>query len=370
MQAVAPIVKRLTESGLCEIVLTTTTSTGYKIASDSYSGNPLVHIGIFPIDFWLFSWRAWNKIAPDLSILMESEIWPEHLHQAKKRKIPVALINARLSDRSFARYSKVSGIAKRLFSKMTVIGASSEDDAQRLIALGCDKERVHVTGNLKFDVTVQPQLSDEEKIALRMSVFGIDKERANKTLVLLGSSTWPGEEALLISCYRQAKTHGIDCKLFIVPRHAERRKEIKAFIEKTEFTCQFRSEQMLAQKELDMYIADTTGELRILSQIADVAFIGKSIPPNNGGQTPIECAVLGIPIVYGPNMSNFRPLCRSLEACKAAIKANDLSDAQNKLVDLMKDADARKAMSKAASNWHDQNKGATDQTVALLRNFL
>lgn len=370
LQAVAPIIQHFIQKENYEVVLTTTTSTAYKIALEQYANNSRVHTGLFPVDFWCFSVSAWKRIKPDLCILMESELWPEHIYQAKKRKVPIALINARISDRSFVRYRKVKFFAQRLFKRLNFIAASSESDAKRLKKLGANPDRVHVTGNLKFDVAINPLLSPTEQIKLRKELFGINEFQAEECLVLLGSSTWPGEEEILCSCYRQAKAAGTNCKLLIVPRHAERRKELKNALQKTELHFQFRSESRIASEEIDLYIGDTTGELKILSQIADIAFIGKSVPPNNGGQTPIECAILGIPIVYGPRMTNFRPLCRSLEEMQAAQKANSAIEVEQKISHLLADPDARKEMSFAARQWHKANQGATVRTVELLDTIL
>ena len=169
VEALAPLVEKLSATPDIELVITTTTSTGYKILRDKYAPKCL-YVGVFPMDFWLFSRRAWNKIKPTMAVLMEGELWPEHMHQAKARKVPLMLINARMSDKSFARYLRIKFFARRLLDKFAKIGASSELDMSRFIALGVSPSRIFVSGNLKFDTLPSAILSKEEKLALRRKI--------------------------------------------------------------------------------------------------------------------------------------------------------------------------------------------------------
>ena len=176
--AIGPLLEALQAEGNIEIVLTTTTSTGYAEARKRYKG--IVHsIGIFPLDFWLFSRLAWSRIQPDAVILTESELWPEHLHQARKHAVPTFLVNARISDRSFGRYQKVPRLAKRLLSKLDHIFTASDLDQARLVKLGTTPDGTVSTGSIKFDVAIGAQLSTNEKETLRQSLgFGSSKGAA------------------------------------------------------------------------------------------------------------------------------------------------------------------------------------------------
>ncbi|MEC7288107.1 MAG: glycosyltransferase N-terminal domain-containing protein, partial [Verrucomicrobiota bacterium] len=218
--AIAPLINALQDRGDIEIVLTTTTSTAYAQARKRYTSTVL-SVGIFPIDFWLFSRLAWQRIQPDVIILTESELWPEHLHRAKCMGVPTFLINARLSDRSYARYKKLRPLAKRLLLKIEHIFAASDTDQKRFLKLGSEPYRTTCTGNIKFDVAVPSPLSDAHKIALK-TALGFDQN----DLILLGSSTWPGEEESLIKIHQSLLENGTSCSLLIVPRHAERGREI------------------------------------------------------------------------------------------------------------------------------------------------
>lgn len=370
VKALGPLLQSLEGSGAYEVVLTTTTSTGYKLARELYGGL-VMKTGIFPLDFLPFSRSAWRRLDPDLVILMESELWPEHMHQARLRNVPVMLINGRISDRSFHRYQRFKRTAYRLVNMPSRILASSEQDRDRFIALGANPQRVEHTGNLKFDVRVDPLLNRRERDVLKHDLGLESHTRETRSslrppLVLLGSSTWPGEEQLLISIIEEALAAGINVRCLIVPRHAERRGELRAIMEQQKRQWHLRSEGGNPKHPVRFYLADTTGELTYLSQVADVAFIGKSMPPNAGGQTPIEAAALGIPIIYGPNMNNFRQICRSLEQVGAARRVGDDEELRKVCLDLLSNKELRQQMSEAARVWHASNQGATGRTLAAI----
>lgn len=367
--AIEPLLRELRATPDTEVVLTTTTSTAYKIAREKLSGLT-VATGVFPLDFWLFSRAAWKRIAPDLVVLTEGELWPEHLHRAKAAGVPSVLINARLSDRSYRRYAKVRPLARRLLGKLDRVLAGTESDLARLRDLGVSPEKSSCSGNLKCDVDVGAATTEADRIALFTELFGEAPASGARPLVLLGSSTWPGDEALLISTYKEARAAGLDLRLLIVPRHAERRAEIADLLKDSGETHYFRSKHGPAPFPAGIAVADTTGELRRLSRAADLALIGKSLPPNEGGQTPIECAMLGIPQVFGPAMSNFRDISRGLVECGAARRVEDEKGAVVTQIALLHDAGKRAAMSARAGEWSARNRGATRRTVEALRGLL
>ena len=307
--AVMPLVRKLNATQKFEVVITTTTSTAYKLLNEKYA-NDCFAKAVFPIDFFIFSILAWNKIQPDIVLLMEGEVWPEHLHQAKSRNVPALLINARLSDRSFGRYAKVAFLARRMFNKFVEICVSNDADLKRFAKLGIDNNKLKLTGNIKFD-TPASSISQEEKNAIRAEL-GFDE----KSFVLLGSSTWSGEEKMLVRAMENLRAKGIDCRLLLIPRHAERRNEIIPEIQ--EYPHCVRTIQKQAPEGTLIYLADTTGELRVLTSIANLAFVGKSLFNHDGGQSPIDAAAAGVAIVYGNNMTNFKIVCKSLEKAGAS----------------------------------------------------
>jgi 3-deoxy-D-manno-octulosonic-acid transferase len=311
-------------------------------------------VGYFPIDWWLFSRRAWSRIAPDLVVITEGERWPEHIHQASKRGTPVVCINARLSDRSFRRMKGFPPASHLMLRGITRLLAGSSQDAARFRELGFPAERLVTTGNIKLDVEI-PRLDDAARDRLRREL-GLPRG-----LVLVGSSTWPGEETTLVACLRAARLSGLACSLLIVPRHAERRAEIER--ELTGSGLRFHLRSLGASPgEVDVAVADTTGELRNLVQLGDLVFVGKSLAPHTEGQTPVEAAALEKPIVFGPGMGNFRAIARDLLERHAAIQVPDATALVPTVVDLLRDASRRASLAAAAHEWRRDNAGAVGRT--------
>ncbi len=366
IRALTPLVDALHALDGVEVIVTTTTSTGYAILRKEFSPKVL-KVGIFPLDFFPFSRNSWRRLDPDLAILMEAELWPEHLYQAHCRRVPVLLINGRMSDRSFRRYQKFPLVSRRLMSRLSGLLAATPNDGQRFLALGADPATTAVTGSMKLDVEVKPVLSPDEIAALHREMGFVEKEDAPAPLVLLGSSTWPGEEKLLVEVLNDALAAGIDARLLIIPRHAERRGEITELLDKQALPWHLRTRSQQAPGPTKIYVADTTGEMVRLSQAGTLAFVGKSLPPNDGGQTPVEAAALGLPLVYGPAMSNFRHICRQLEEAGAARKCTDTAAVKTTLLELMREPAEREPMAAAGRDWHAANRGATARIVERVR---
>jgi len=363
IEAIGPLLRELKESGQTEVVLTTTTSTGFRLAKERHA-DLCAFIGIFPLDFWPCSALAYRRLQPTVVVLTEGELWPEHLGQARSRGLPTLLINARLSDRSFARHRQLNWASRGLLSGFTWIGAGSEEDARRLISLGAEPANVDVTGNLKFDVASEGPLPAGERMVLRHAL-GFDG--VERSLVLLGSSTWEGEEELLLEVVKSLRAEGLDARLLLVPRHAERRDAILRLLTASGLPFHQRSTQgVQAPVGTVVHLADTTGELRQLTRAADLAFAGKSLAPHDGGQTPVECAAAGVPVVYGPRMTNFKAICQGLEKAGAARKAADAAGVRAALSALARDAAGRANMGAAGQEWHAANRGASHRTVAAV----
>ncbi len=359
--AIAPLLEALRRDGGVEVYLTTTTSTGQRVADDRYQA-VVAGIGYFPMDWWLFSVLAWRAISPDLVILTEGERWPEHIHQANRRRVPVMAINARISDRSFRRLKRLRFIACTVLGGIDRLLPCSAQDEARLRELGVPAAKLVTTGNIKLDVSI-PHTPAEELARLRREL-GLGAGP-----VLLGSSTWPGEERALIDAWRAVRAGGQPCALLIVPRHAERRFDLERLMRDEKLSCHLRSRGPSAGI-VDVAIADTTGELRKLTPLADLVFIGKSLEPSDGGQTPVEAAALQKPILFGPRMSNFRLIARDLVARGAAVQVADATDLSAQIRRLLGDPARRAAMSAAAAQWQKDNAGAVARTYAVIREEL
>jgi 3-deoxy-D-manno-octulosonic-acid transferase len=210
-----------------------------------------------------------------------------------------------------------------------------------------------------MDVTI-PLLGETERARLKRELGLGDG------LVLLGSSTWSGEEEALLAALKLAREKGLTVSLLLVPRHAERREELRGLLEKSGLKFHFRSEGS-ASGAVDISVGDTTGELRKFTQLADVVFTGKSLPPHDGGQTPVEAAVLGKAVLHGPHMTNFREIIRSLTEGGAVRKVETHDQLVSTAVELLQDEPQRNRLAQAGREWGEANRGATERTLAVIR---
>ena len=361
--AIGPVIRRLSSSGEWDVYLSTTTSTGYSMAKETYRDDA-AHVFAFPLDFWPFVRRAWRRVSPDLVILTEGEMWPEHLHQARKRGIPSVLINARISDRTSGRLKGIPFVVSIMHGGVRAIGAASALDADRIVRLGVPRNRIRVTGNLKFDAVDTSRVPEEELATLCGDAGWAIHDPCP---VLIGASTWPGEEKLILDAMKALQSEGMRVRVILVPRHGERRLEIGNLLKSyPELRWAFRSENRRQEVPLDVYVVDTVGELRKFLQLSDVAVIGKSFPPHGQGQTPVESAALGVPMIYGPSMSNFRAVCLELEAAEGSVKVRDGESLLPALRELLSNPAKASAISENARGVFEQNRGSLDRTLALL----
>lgn len=364
MLVIESLLRKLASDERVEILLTTTTSTGYRLAKDKYS-DICDRIYYFPLDFWPFSRRVWKRMRPDLAICAETELWPEHMQQAYNANTPMVLVNGRLSDNSFRYARRLAFLFRRHLNGISRVLAISEHDGQRFEAIGVDRSKVVVTGNLKVDVSIGVRLDSTERAAMK-ATLGL-----GEGFVLLGSSTWPGEEAVLLDAFRSLREQLPDCRLMLVPRHAERRGEVAAFLEESaaDLNWHFKSEGE-PSGPVDILVGDTSGELRVLTQLADLAFIGKSLPPHREGQTPIECGLLGVPMVFGPGMNNFRSIREGMLELGAAEEVVDAEALRSKLVALALDEAAREKQKRNQEVWARNSRGALERTVEEIDQLL
>ena len=368
LQAIRPLLESL-HSRQIEVILTTTTVTGFQLAQERYT-RLTEQISYFPIDFVSFSHRAWNRIQPDRCILMEGELWPEHLHQATKRGVPVLLINARMSDRAFQYYSRLKFLAQPVFESLTKVLASSEQSKERYVDLGVDPVAVTITGNVKCDSALPRALSDgEADQMLRELGFFQNDPSQGKPFVICGASTWPGEEEALLKIFLSLRKWRRDLRLLIVPRHMERREEIRRQMKDLPLRFHFRTGGF-PEEPVEVHIGDTTGELVKFLQISHIVFVGRSLPPHTQGQTPIEAGLLQKPILFGPGMSNFKGIAQSLIDHGVAEQVEHPANLEEKLRDWMAAPDLLREKSNNALGWIAAHRGANARTLQGLEEFL
>lgn len=371
IKAIEALVKRLQSSYRVEFCITTTTSTGRTVLENSLS-DAAVWRGFFPIDFLPFVRRAWEQLDPDAILLMESELWPEHLATARNRKIPAVLMNARLSDRSYRRHQQLRSLVRPLVCHLTAIATSSSSDTHRFQSLEwIPAEKIRETGNLKLDLPANLIPAGTERARLLQDLgFIQNAEEADAVNILLGASTWPGEELALLRAFETLQAEFPEWRLLIVPRHAERRKELKAALGDNGFSPPFLSAERPVRQITRTLIADTTGELRQFTAISQLAFIGKSLPPHIGGQTPIEAASFGIPLVFGSEMSNFRDISRELLSVGAAQSVGLPDELPAALRPLLRDPSERQRRGRLAASIMERHRGALERTIDLLADLL
>jgi 3-deoxy-D-manno-octulosonic-acid transferase len=301
-----------------------------------------------------------DALEPRMLVLAETEFWPNLLNGCFRRGIPVAVVNARISDRSWPRYRMLRRLWKPLLGRLGSVLAQSQTDAERLIALGCAPERVAVTGNLKFDVRAA-----EEAEATRLL-----KASAASLRFVVAGSTLEGEEAALVEAWPRLLAEDAQLAMVLAPRHPERFAVVAAQLEKSGNRWTRRSKLKPAEplRPGEIVLLDTIGELASVYSLASVAFIGGSLFPA-GGHNPLEPAQFGVPIVMGPHYANFVAITDSLrvhDALRIAAK-EELAAA---LVELLRDRQVAEAMGARAREVFERQAGATDRCVAALQALL
>ena len=345
-----------------KVVVSTTTTTGMGELSSKLPS----HISkiYYPIDRRKCVSRAIATIKPEAIVLVEAEIWPNFLWRAHDLDIPVFLVNARLSERSYRRYKRFRFFFRPLFASFTGVGAQNEQDAQRLRDLGCRPEAIHVVGSLKFDAAVIP----ERRVLDVPRLFKQVGMRPGAR-VLLGGSTHPGEEIILAEIFLRLRPRFPDLFLVLVPRHFERSRQVARDLESRGVRFAFRNEILeqtqYSPGEIDCLLVNTTGELPRFYEHATVIFVGKSLAAQ-GGQNPIEPGALGKAMVFGPNMQNFADVAKSFVQANGAMQAQDAAELEKALGELLESEPLREELGRNALKVVHENLGAIERTVDMI----
>ena len=345
-----------------KIVVSTTTTTGMEELQKKLP----THISkiYYPIDRKPYVTRALATIRPKAIVLVEAEIWPNFLWRARDLGIPLFLINARLSERSFRGYRRWSFIFRKLFASFAGVGTQNETDAGRLRELGFRPEAIHVVGSLKYDAAKL-----DEKRVLDVPAMLRQIGVPEKAQLLVCGSTHPGEEALLAEQFLELRKQFPNLFLVLVPRHFERGKEVGRELKERGVKFIFRSEitgnTQLAPGEIECLLVNTTGELKYFYEHATVIFVGKSLK-GQGGQNPIEPGALGKPMVFGPNMQNFQDVAKSFVAQNGAVQVKDATELEKAFGQLLADEWRREELGRNARKVVRENLGAIDRTVEMI----
>ena len=356
VQAAVPLVRALRSGGRdLRIVVTTTTPTGQQRVRQAL-GNSVLH-RYAPYDLPASVRRFLARVHPQLVIIMETELWPNILHQCSRQRIPVLLANARLSERSAASYRRVASIARQMLASVSGIAAQTRQDAARLVSLGARPDRVRVTGNTKFDVRLPASLGEEAQVLRRC--FGVDRG------VWIAASTHDGEEQQVLQAFETVRQALPDSLLVLVPRHPDRAASVAALARKSGHVTVTRSESPATCVDASVFIGDTLGELPLFYAASDVAFVGGSLVPE-GGHNMLEPAALGIPVIFGPYVHDVAEISERLTRAGAGRKVEDKDELGVAVVEYMQDANLRHVAGQRGREFVEQNRGALTLVMELV----
>jgi 3-deoxy-D-manno-octulosonic-acid transferase len=344
-----------------ECVVTSTTDTGFDEARKHFPDLPVF---FWPLDFSWAVRRALRRVRPALVVLAEGEMWPNFLLAARAMRVPVAVVNARLSPRSFARYRLMGGAARGLLARVDLFAAQAADSAKHLRLLGAPPDRIGLTGSVKYDGTMGDRNNPKTRELRRF----LRVEPGD--LVFVAGSTQPPEEEIALGAFRRLRAAFPRLRLILVPRQRERFDEVAAFLKRTAEPFVRRSELSPESSALStqyrVVLVDTIGELGAVWGLADVAFVGGSLDGRRGGQNMLEPAAYGAAVLFGPHVWNFRDAATRLLGAGGAVEVADAAALEAALRRLLDDPAERASLGAAAREFVREQQGATERTLALL----
>ena len=351
-----------------ELVISSTTDTGFQRANNLYGEKFTVFY--FPLDFSFIMARALKNLRPALCLLMELEVWPNLVSIAHQQKIPVVVVNGRISDNSFPKYQFFRPVVKRIFRKTALILAQTKEYAERFIRLGADENNVIVSGSLKYDTAqIADRVEGSDQLAAKLNI------KQNDRLFVAGG-TGPGEEGIILDVYKTIITQERfkDVRLAIVPRKPERFDEVAQLIEMAPLPLirysKIKNEQNNPKIDSDTVIlGDTMGDLRKFYSLAAIIFVGRSLVPM-GGSDMAEAAALGKCTIFGPHTFNFNQTVDDLLTDNGAIQIKNEQELLEVIQKCLEDSQLAKKIAQNGQNVIRKNQGATRKTVQLIKGLL
>jgi 3-deoxy-D-manno-octulosonic-acid transferase len=353
--AAAALIERLRALNI-RILLTSGTVTSAAIVAKRFPAD-IIHQYV-PYDSPRYVARFLDHWRPSLALFIESDLWPNLILSSAARRLPMVLINGRMSQRSFPRWRRITATISALLGRFDVCLAQSQVDADRFAALG--SRNVITTGNLKLDVPAPP--ADAGKLERLMAV-------TRGRPIIVAASTHPGEENILVEAHRALAAYFPSLLSVVVPRHPDRGEAIARDIAAAGLQVGLRSREQLPTATTDIYVADTMGELGLFYRLAPIVFMGGSLVPH-GGQNPIEAIKLGASIVHGPHTFNFTDVYEALDNAGGARQADSQEALVKQLGQLLADPVARETSATASSRVVEQLGGALERTLAALEPYL
>lgn len=362
VHAAIPLIRRLlVEQPGLNILVTTSTPTGSARVTELL-GDEVNHVYL-PYDYPGAIGRFLEHFRPRALVIMETELWPNLLHQCRRKGIGLMLANARLSEKSLLNYKKISRLADGMMKNLNFVSAQSEEDSNRLQVLGCPPEIIRISGSLKFDMAINVQ---------QVNAAREDKENLDGRPVLVAASTrtidGDDEEEHLLSAYKQALESEPRLLLVLVPRHPERFREVTAMIENHGLSHIKRSSG-LAIGDNQVLLGDSMGEMHYYLGLGDLVFVGGSLV-NTGCQNIIEPAALGLPVITGPSLYNFKAVSETLLEVGAMKVVNSSQELAIEVTGLLADSEKRLAMGQASVQAVQGNQGATVRNTELILSIL
>ena len=315
-----------------------------------------------PYDLPWAAARFLDRAQPKLAVIMETELWPNHIHQCAKRGIPVAVANARLSERSARGYARFAKLTAPMLAELDLIAVQTAVEAERFKSLGARAACVEVTGSIKFDLTIDPDLL-KRAAALR------EQWQAGSRPVWIAASTHAGEDEIVLAAHRELLKQRPDALLILVPRHPERFNSVFELCQRQGFSTRRRFSGEPLQATDQVLLGDTMGELLFLYALADIAFVGGSLVAN-GGHNLLEPAALGKPVLSGPHLFNFLEIAAQLRAAGALSEVADAAALAQRVAQLWREPEAAQAMRAAGQGVMQANQGALARLLAGLERLL
>jgi 3-deoxy-D-manno-octulosonic-acid transferase len=353
--AAAALIEKLRALNI-RILLTSGTVTSAAIVAKRFPAD-IIHQYV-PYDSPRYVARFLDHWRPSLALFVESDLWPNLILSSAARRLPMVLINGRMSHRSFPRWRRITATISALLGRFDVCLAQSQVDAERFTALG--SRNVVTTGNLKLDVAAPP--ADPAKLERLMAV-------TRGRPIIVAASTHPGEEELWLETHRTLAEFFPSLLSVVVPRHPDRGEAIARGIAASGLHAALRSREELPTATTDIYVADTMGELGLFYRLSPIVFMGGSLVPH-GGQNPIEAVKLGASIVHGPHVFNFTDVYQALDGAGGARQADTQEALVKQLGQLLADPAARQSSVDAAERVVERLGGALDRTLAALEPYL
>ncbi|AKA27001.1 lipid IV(A) 3-deoxy-D-manno-octulosonic acid transferase [Pseudomonas chlororaphis] len=361
--AAAPMIRALlARYPQLPITVTCMTPTGSERILAMFANEPRIQHCYLPYDLPCAAARFLDRVRPKLAVIMETELWPNHIHQCAKRGIPVALANGRLSERSARGYGRFAKLTGPMLAEMSLFAVQTAAEAERFRQLGARAETVEVTGSIKFDLSIDPQL------LVRASELR-QQWHASERPVWIAASTHEGEDAVVLDAHRQLLASYPNALLILVPRHPERFNPVFELCRQQGFATVRRSRDEPVSAETSVLLGDTMGELLFLYALADSAFVGGSLVPN-GGHNLLEPAALAKPVLSGPHLFNFLEIAAMLREAGALQEVDDahgLAVAVQRLFELPRDA---QKMAEAGLKVMRSNQGALQRLLDGLDRLL